>query len=126
MEFITRSYLCIGCPMGCRLEVDEEPETHNVVEIRGFSCRRGREYAQQEHTTPQRLVTTTVAVAGARWPRLPVRTRGPVPKQLVIPICRALQDVCIPAPVRMGDIIVTDVLGAGVDVIAACDMPCVS
>ena len=61
-DIVTVGYLCIGCPLGCRLEVDEDPATHALVEVRGYSCRLGKEYAIQEHTAPQRLVTTTVAV----------------------------------------------------------------
>ena len=118
----TRSYLCIGCPLGCRLEVDESP-VGDIVEVRGFACRKGREYAIQEHTDPRRLVTTTVAVDGARWPRLPVRTVDPVPKDRVRAVCRALGDVRMTAPVHIGDVVVADVLGTGTDVVATRDLP---
>lgn len=118
-------YLCIGCPLGCRLEVDEDPETHAIVEVRGFSCRRGREYALQEHTAPRRIVTTTVAIAGARWERLPVRSNTPAPKDKVQAICNALRHMRVAAPVAMGDIIVPDILDCGVDMIAARDMPAI-
>jgi CxxC motif-containing protein len=122
-EMHTFHYLCIGCPLGCRLEVDEDPEAHAIVEVRGFSCRRGREYALQEHTAPRRVVTTTVAIDGAYWARLPVRSSTPAPKNLVQAICRALRRVRVSAPVAMGDIIVHNVLNCGVDMIAARDMP---
>ncbi len=125
-ELMTVRYLCIGCPLGCRLEVDEEPASHAVVEVRGFSCRRGKEYAIQEHTAPQRVVTTTVAIDHARWARLPVRSHRPAPKQMVAPICQALRNVRVSAPVRMGEVIVTNVAGSGVDIIATRDMPSVS
>lgn len=121
-EVHTTHYLCIGCPLGCRLEVDEDLDTHAVVEVRGFSCRRGKEYALQEHTAPSRIVTTTVEIDRARWPRLPVRSNAPAPKGKVAEICRALRKVRVSAPVSMGDIIVADVLGTGVDIIAERDM----
>lgn len=117
----SRSYLCIGCPLGCRLEVDESA-AGDIVEVRGFSCRKGKEYAIQEHTDPRRLVTTTVAIAGAQWPRLPVRTVDPVPKDRVRDVCRALAEVRLEAPVRIGQVIVADVLGTGTDVIATRDL----
>jgi CxxC motif-containing protein len=120
---LTTSYLCIGCPLGCRLEVDEDEVSHAVVEVRGFSCKRGKEYALQEHVAPQRIVTTTVAIEGAAWPRLPVRTAGAVPKPLVADICRQLRMVAMKAPVQMGEIVMADVLDTGVDVVATCDMP---
>lgn len=121
-EPATRSYLCIGCPLGCRLEVDESPEG-DILEVRGFACRKGKDYAVQEHTDPRRLVTTTVAVDGARWPRLPVRTVEAVPKDRVRDVCRALDEVRVVAPVRIGDVIVADVLGTGTDVVATRDLP---
>ncbi len=81
----TTTYLCIGCPLGCRLEVDEDTAEHTVLTVRGFGCRRGREYAIQEHTAPQRIVTTTVAVRGGLWPRLPVRSSGRCPRRSCAP-----------------------------------------
>jgi CxxC motif-containing protein len=122
MSTTTTAYLCIGCPLGCRLEVDEDEAMHSVVEVRGFSCRRGKEYAIQEHTAPQRTVTTTVGITGAIWPRLPVRTSGPVPKDKVVAICRQLAGVRVQAPVQLSQVIVANVAGAGCDVIATREM----
>jgi CxxC motif-containing protein len=113
----TTNYLCIGCPLGCRLEVDADEEGQ-IVEIRGFSCKRGKEYAAQEHTAPQRVVTTTVRVTGGLYTRLSVKTRTPAPKALTLAVCQALRYVVVAAPVALGDIIVPDVLGTGVDVVA--------
>ncbi|MEZ4674760.1 MAG: DUF1667 domain-containing protein [Caldilineaceae bacterium] len=114
----THSYLCIGCPLGCQLEVDEATDGH-LVEVRGFSCKRGAEYARQEHTAPQRTATTTVQIVGARYPRLPVRTVAPVPKLLVAEICRALRTVTVEAPIALGELVLPNVLGLGVDVVAS-------
>lgn len=121
-ETVTHGYLCTGCPLGCRLEVDEGADG-DIVEIRGFGCRKGERYAVQEHTDPRRLVTTTVAVGGARWPRLPVRTVEAVPKGLVREVCRALAGVRLRAPVALGDLVLADVCGTGIDVVATRAMP---
>jgi CxxC motif-containing protein len=123
-ETVTTAYLCIGCPLGCRLEVDEDPGG-DIVEVRGFSCRRGKDFAVQEHTDPRRLVTTTVAVDGARWPRLPVKTTGMVPKGAVRAVCEALRAVRVQAPVVLGTVVAADVLGTGCDVVATRDLPAV-
>ena len=117
----TTTYLCIGCPLGCRLEVDAD-DAGAIVEIRGFSCKRGKEYAAQEHVDPRRVVTTTVAVDGGTLARLPVRSAGTVPKALVRDACRALRAVHMHAPVRMGDVVLADILGTGVDIVATRDM----
>lgn len=114
----TANYLCIGCPLGCRLEIDEADDGH-IIEVRGFSCKRGNEYAQQEHSAPQRLVTTTVRIAGGLYARLPVRTNRPVSKTMVAAICEALRTVQVVAPVQRGMVILPNVLNTGVDVIAS-------
>jgi len=116
------TYLCIGCPLGCRLEVEEDA-AGDIVEVRGFSCKRGKEYAIQEHTAPQRTVATTVAIRNSSWARLPVRSSAPVPKDAVVEICRRLHAVETTAPVQMGQVIVANVLGTGADMIATRDMP---
>jgi CxxC motif-containing protein len=118
------TYLCIGCPLGCRLEVDTG-ESGEIIEVRGFSCKRGDEFARQEHVDPRRQVTTTVWIEGARWPRLPVKTSGTVPKEMLGEVCRVLWDVRVQAPVALGDVIVADVLGTGTDVVATRSMPVV-
>ncbi|MFN8441128.1 MAG: DUF1667 domain-containing protein [Caldilineaceae bacterium] len=115
--FSTIHYLCIGCPLGCRLEVDEDQPGH-IVEIRGFSCKRGREYAAQEHVDPRRTVTTTVAVQHTLWPRLPVKSNKPVTKARVASICQALSTTQVDAPIHLGDVIVANILGTGADIIA--------
>ena len=54
-----------------------------IGEIRGFSCRRGKEYAEQEHLGPRRLVTSTIEIEGGTIGRLPVKTNVFVPKDCV-------------------------------------------
>lgn len=119
MTHITH-YLCIGCPLGCRLEVEEDQE--QIVAIRGFSCKLGKDYAEREHTDPRRMLTTTVAIDGALWARLPVRTASPVPKGQVRAVCAVLRAVRLQAPVALGAVIARDVLGTGVDVVATREM----
>lgn len=119
--FSTIHYLCIGCPLGCRLEVDEDEPGH-IIEIRGFSCKRGKEYAAQEHVDPRRIVTTTVAVSNGLWARLPVKSNVPVPKARVVDVCRALEKIEVQAPVQLGAVIVANILGTGADIVATRDM----
>lgn len=114
-------YLCIGCPLGCRLEV--EARDGDIVEVRGASCKVGDKFARQEHVDPRRVVTTTVAVTGGVWARLPVKTKGDVPKGVVVDLCRHLHGLTFEAPVTMGQVIAADVLGTGVDVVASRDLP---
>ncbi len=116
------SYLCIGCPLGYRLEVEENAD-HEIVEVRGHACRKGDVFARQEHIDPRRMLTTTVAVRGGRPPRLPVRSVDTIPKDLVRPVCERLRTVEVQAPISMGDVVLADALGSGVDVVASRDLP---
>ena len=113
-------YLCIGCPMGCRLEVEESEG--EIVEVRGFTCKRGEQYARQEHTEPRRMVTTTVKVDNGLWARVPVRTQEAIPKDKVKALCQRLSQVTVTAPVKMGQVILEDALSTGVNVVASRDM----
>lgn len=116
----TSHYLCINCPLGCRLEVVSEDG--DIVEVRGNACKRGDAFARQEHTDPRRVVATTVAIEGAAWPRLPVATADAVPKAAVRSVCRALHRMRVEAPVRLGDVVLTNAAGTGVDVVATRDL----
>ncbi len=123
-EQIISHYLCIGCPMGCRLEVEAEAEhPKDVVEVRGFACKRGEQYAQQEHTEPRRMVTTTVKIDNGIWARIPVKTADAIPKGQIKDLCLALRQVCLTAPVEMGDTVLADALGTGIDVVTSRSMP---
>lgn len=114
-------YLCIGCPLGCRLEVESDA-SDAIVEVRGWSCKKGERYGRQEHTDPRRMVTTTVRISGAGLARLPVKTSEPVPKGQVQEVCRQLRALTVTAPVTMGDVVLADVAGSGADVVATRDL----
>lgn len=117
----TAHYLCTGCPLGCRLEV--EHEDGEIVEVRGFSCKRGKTFAVQEFSDPRRSVSTTVRVDGGRWARLPVKTAEQIPKDRVQELCDVLHRLTLRAPVAMGDVVLDDALDTGIDVVATRDMP---
>lgn len=121
----TTQYLCIGCPLGCRLEVDED-NAGDIVEVRGFSCRKGKTFAEREHTDPRRMITTTVGVAGGLWARLPVHATDELPKDRMWDAIDVLRSVAVTAPVAMGDVIVPGILGFEIDVVASRDMPSVA
>ena len=111
---------CIVCPLSCVGEVtlaDGQIET-----IAGFTCDRGNKYGQEEVTFPKRTLTTTVKVDGGELPLLPVVSKAPLPKDRVIDCARHLSCVKIKAPIMEGDIICSNILGLGVDIIATRDL----
>ena len=111
-----RELTCIGCPMGCQLRATLEDGV--VTAVTGNTCPRGDAYARKECVHPERTVTGTVRVLGGPLPVVPVRTQGEVPKEKVLDVARALCRVHLTAPVQVGDVVIPNVLGTGVDVVA--------
>jgi len=109
--------ICINCPKGCELEVSVDGDK---VAVSGQGCPRGEEYGRAEATNPVRMVTGLVKVAGSRRP-LPVKTRTAVPKGRISDITNLLANTTVIAPKRIGDVIIQDVCGTGVDVVATAD-----
>lgn len=111
-----RELTCIGCPMGCQLRV--EMENGEVLSVTGNTCKRGDVYARKEVTNPTRIVTSTVGVEGGSIRAVSVKTAQDIPKDKIGACMEALKGVVVKAPVRIGQVIVHDVAGTGVDVIA--------
>lgn len=110
--------ICIVCPRGCALEVSTEGGT---VAVSGQGCARGEAYARSEVENPTRMVTALVHVAGMRRP-LPVKTRTGVPKASIDAVLFACHQTTVQLPVKIGDVVVPDVAGTGVDLVATANM----
>jgi CxxC motif-containing protein len=106
--------------LSCALELTEE--NGEVLEVTGNECKVGVKYAEEEFKDPRRVVTTTVRVLDGALPVLPVRTAEAIPKRLVTDAARALAEVVVEAPVAQGQVVLSDILGTGVDVIASRDL----
>ena len=109
-----RNLTCIGCPMGCQLTA--ELQNGAVVAVSGNTCKRGEDYARKECVVPMRTVTGTVRLADGRI--LPVRTAADVSKEKVFDVAAAFNAVHPAAPLTIGDVVIADVCGTGVDVVA--------
>lgn len=109
---------CVCCPMGCSLVV-ERTSSDEATYVSGAGCARGKKYAPAEATRPERVVTTTVCVPGAAEP-LSVRTAAPVPRELMAEVVAAAKGAAasMRAPVAIGDVVLANACGTGVDVIA--------
>ena len=108
---------CIGCPLGCPLKVTMEG--NEVVEVTGNSCPKGAIYAKKEVTNPTRIVTSTVRVSGGTAVMVNVKTESDIPKSKIFECVEALKGVEVAAPVKIGDVVLADVAGTGVNVVAA-------
>ena len=118
MQFATdiAAYTCICCPLGCRIEVALD-ENGQVSEVSGYTCKRGADYAAQEAVAPERMVTAVLCVSGCLEP-VSVKTQRPVPKAAMKDVLAAVAALRLAAPVAAGDVLIEDVCGTGVAVVA--------
>ena len=107
-----RELICINCPRGCRLSVDEN------LNVTGNFCPRGVIYAKNELTHPVRTLTSTVKVQSTFERRLPVKSSQPLPKEKVFDAVKELDAVLVQAPVHIGDVIIENVAQTGVSIVA--------
>jgi CxxC motif-containing protein len=110
--------ICINCPRGCELDVEQKGET---VVVTGQACARGETYGKSELLNPTRMVTGLVRIAGMRKP-LPVKTKSAVPKAKIDQVLFALHQTTVQLPVAIGDVIVPNVAETGIDVVATANM----
>lgn len=108
-----KELICIVCPKGCHLQVDET----NDYAVTGNGCPRGAEYGKAELTHPTRVVTSTVRCAGGLYPRCPVKTDRPVPKNMMFAVMEELNRVEVSAPAPLGTVVIENVCGTGASVV---------
>lgn len=119
----TREMTCICCPLGCSLTATKE--ISGEITVTGNTCPRGEEYARTEWLDPRRVVTTTVVVTGQKEGEeamVSVKTKEPIPKDKISDCIRVLASVTLKAPVHIGDVVMDNVVGTGVAVVATKDI----
>lgn len=111
-----RNLVCVSCPLGCSIEV--ELENGEVVSVTGNTCKRGDAYARSEVTHPVRSLTSTVKVEGGIHPVVPVKSNAPVPKEKMFDCMKVINGATVKAPVKIGDVVIENILGLGVNIVA--------
>jgi len=111
--------ICITCPKGCVTKVWREK---GEIKIEGKICKKGKNYIKQEYIEPRRVLTSTVIVESSMIKRLPVRTREAIPKPKLFMAMKELSEIRIKPPVKIGEVIISNLLNTGVDVIASDDL----
>lgn len=118
----TRHFHCTTCPSECALTIEtriDENGVEHVLSVQGNRCARGRKFAEQEIIRPMRILATTIVVRGGDEKLLPVRTARPIPRDLHLSAMRDIRHASVTAPVHMGDVVMSDLLGTGVDLVAS-------
>ncbi len=110
--------ICITCPRGCRLKVDED----NDYAVTGNACPRGEVYGRNEVTNPVRVVTSTVRTDSREDPRCPVKTNGAIPKGKMFEAMELLNDITLKTPIKSGDIVIHNLFNTGIDFVTTKDI----
>ncbi len=113
---IQREYVCIVCPRSCKGEITIRD---GIFAFSGYVCKRGETYTVTEYTSPKRMLTTTVTLAGARTRRLPVVSSEEISRDKVRACIEFLYTSTFQAPIKAGDTLVENILGTQVNIIAA-------
>ncbi|MCP5514946.1 MAG: DUF1667 domain-containing protein [Spirochaetales bacterium] len=114
-----RELVCIVCPIGCRLKITGEIDN---LQVTGNKCKRGIPYAVDEITNPTRMICSTVKIKGGIHKVIPVKTDKPIPEKYKLEIMKLVNKVELTSPVKMGDIVIADIFGTGVNIVATRNM----
>lgn len=107
-----KELICIICPRGCHLTVDDQ------LNVSGNTCPRGAVYAKQELTHPTRTLTSTVRVVSELEAMLPVKSNKPLPKEKIFEAMEVINKTCVKAPIKLGDVVIKNIFGLDVDIVA--------
>lgn len=125
----TTQMTCIICPMGCTMEITTEGEgiEKKVISVKDNGCKRGPLYAQKELLNPTRTLTTTIAIQGASVNEnelavVPVKSAGEVPKNMLLQCMEVIKRAKCKTPIKRGDVLIYDILGTGINIIACADV----
>ena len=111
-----RDRTCVACPLGCAITV--EYDDTGVLSVTGNTCKRGDAYARTEIVNPTRSLATSLRVNGGIHPVVPVKTSQPIPKKMMFDCMKVINAAVVDAPVSIGQVLIPDILGTGVDIVA--------
>ncbi len=111
-----KEFICISCPMGCHLRVDDSNK--DDIKVEGNTCPRGKIYGINEVTHPKRMVTSNVFVDNGEFSVVSVKTCEAIPKEMIFDVLREISKIRLKAPVKIGDIVIKNVLNTNVDIVA--------
>lgn len=110
-----KELVCIVCPNSCTLQIEQRGDE---ISVSGNRCKRGESFAKDELTAPKRTISSTVKTVFPDAPVLPVRVSAEIPKSKIFEVMEKINSVTLTRRVKIGEAVITDVLGLGVDVIA--------
>lgn len=113
--------ICTNCPMGCKITLKIDEKYQKVLSVEGNKCKQGKLYAVEEFMNPTRVLTATVRTSSLKTPLLPVRTTKPIPIGKMKEIMYSIAEIIIKKPLKIGQIIDSNISNMGIDLIATAD-----
>lgn len=112
--------ICHKCDEKCILDIDE---CNGSIKVMGNLCERGIKFAKLEiNNNNKAVLTTLVRIKGAEYDVVPVKSNKPLDKSIWIECSKALSRLHVGAPIKCGDIVCTNILNTGVDIICTKNM----
>jgi len=111
-----KKFTCIICPNGCEIEV--EFNDREIQNLKGNLCDKGADYVRKELFSPERGLATSIRVGSGSIPLVSVRTSKPIPKDRIMDAMEEVKKLKVSAPVKVGDILLENILGTGADLVA--------
>ncbi len=112
-----KEYICIVCPLSCHITL--EAENGEIVDVTGYTCKKGYNFAKNEYVNPVRTLTTVIELENSNYNCLPVISDGAIPKNMLYECLKTLKNIKVKAPVTAGDIIIKDLLSTNVNIVSA-------
>ncbi|MCR5150078.1 MAG: DUF1667 domain-containing protein [Clostridiales bacterium] len=119
---MTKNITCVACPMGCGITV-EIADNGEILSVTGNTCKRGDAYARTECTHPERSLATTVRVDNGMTNVVPCKSATALPKEKIFDCMKVINTARASAPVKIGDVLVENILDTGVNIVATNDCP---
>lgn len=114
---MNKELTCIICPIGCNLKINQIDDGCSYI-IKGYKCKKGKIFAEEEVIDPRRIITTTIKIDSKKLNRLPVKTSKPVPKNEILNFVKEIKKIKTGPAIRMGDILSRNIFNSGVDIIS--------
>lgn len=111
-----KTFTCIICPNGCEIETAFKSKT--ILSITGAACPKGKDYVRNELTHPLRTVTSSILIRHGNLPLISIKLDKPIPKDQIFIVMEKIKEIQIDAPTTIGQIIISNILGLGSNVIA--------
>ena len=112
-----KEYICVLCPKSCSITVSARGE--EIIEIDGYQCDRGKEWAIHETIRPRRYFVGSVSVKNGDFETVSVKSSDFVPLELITRLGLHTHSLTLEAPIKMHEVLERNVLDLeGVDLIA--------